>query len=167
LEAPKLSGTVFTQTNTVTLTNTPTETTLLGTGVGSLTLPADLFVAGRTIRITLAGTIASALNNTIQYRLKIGGVTFDTSVANSMSAITVDFLLEAVFTCRTTGSGGTGFGVASIKYGTPVASSTFNSAGSTALNTTGTLAVNVTGQWGGTDAGDILNVYAAIVEILN
>ena len=46
---------MFVQTATKTITNTVTETSILGTGVGTDIFPADFFVSGKMVRITLAG----------------------------------------------------------------------------------------------------------------
>jgi hypothetical protein len=161
----QVGGTVFTQTATQTVSNTATETTLFGSGVGSLTLPAGLFVAGRTIRITIGGEWVSAVGHFLTIRLKVGGTTFE-SGQSGPSNFTNSWMVTGVFTCRTTGAPGTGFGTAQGVAGITTAFG-FNSAGSVNITTTGTLAVDVTGQWNLAGVGDSVSTYVASVEVLN
>lgn len=107
---------VFTQTNTVSISNTVVESTMLGTGQGSLSIPANTLKAGTTIRLVIMGYNACSVASS--YRLRLYGDATSTTLlydslvtATYATAGTVNpFRLEFVYTIRTTGSPGTGIG---------------------------------------------------------
>jgi hypothetical protein len=146
----KVGGTLFTQTaDKVTVANV--ATTLFSTGVGSLTLPAGLFVAGRTIEITMSGYVSVATPASVHtLLLSLGGVTVATGVSTTTIASVLggEWQASATITCRTIGAGGTVVGGAAMFLSDPTnprlnvisASAT----GTAAANTTGTLTVDLT-----------------------
>jgi hypothetical protein len=165
-------GICFTQTaNSTTTANS--LTTLFGTGVGSLTLPASLFIIGRTVKLTLSGYVSTADGGagTHTLTLLLGGV----SVATGTSGATFTTILNqgwtatAEITCRTTGAGGTVIGNARFLTEIGVAPPDGIFAGPTAqttaaCNTTGTLSVDL--QLNNGNAAGILTTTNAIVEIV-
>ena len=77
----KCSGTLFSQTATVTIANTGVETALIGSGVGSLTLPGKLLRC-RQIRSTPhSGLFSTTATPTLQVKFKIAGTTILNSTA--------------------------------------------------------------------------------------
>lgn len=166
---------LFTQTADQTIANDTTETTLFGTGVGTLTLPANCLTAGRSIRITLMGywsnntanvntiRVNFAGNRAIDMANKFGGMTFIDRV----------WRVDALLTCRTTGASGSIVGQAVFMYpienGTADAAYGFGKQGDSGFtaDTTGTLALDVTWQWDAADAGNTITCTNATVELLN
>lgn len=74
---PQIYG-LFSQTGTQTVANTTVETTLIGAGVGSLSVPANYFTAGMAFRYNTGGLFRDAANNTtFRFRLRNGGILFD------------------------------------------------------------------------------------------
>ncbi len=71
-------GILFSQTSNVTVANTTTETSLLGTGIGSATLPANFAVAGRAIRVRSYGYISNTATTTSKLKIKLGNETIIT-----------------------------------------------------------------------------------------
>lgn len=141
----------FVQTNVVTVTGTTTETSLVGTGFGSPTLPANFFnQAGSIARVQLGTVITAGGATNATWRLKLGGVTLNTISgtpcgAGASCGCMVTFIYTAVTvgvsgTIRTqpvdfvcTGGGNfTGFGDNAPGTGTAT------------VNTTGTLAFDFT-----------------------
>jgi hypothetical protein len=60
-------------TTVKTTANTTTATTIFGTGVGTLTLPANFAVAGRTVRIRAGGIYSTdGAGRTIAFTMKFG-----------------------------------------------------------------------------------------------
>jgi hypothetical protein len=57
-----ITGGFFAQTSTVTVTNSVLETTVIGTGQGTVTVPANTFVVGGSYRVSGGGKI-TCLNN--------------------------------------------------------------------------------------------------------
>jgi hypothetical protein len=171
-QAMQVPGVLFTQTADAT-TTANSLTTLLGTGVGSLTLPANILVVGRTIRLTLCGyiSVADGGAGTKTLTLSLGGVTVATGTSGATFATLVnqEWIATAFITCRTAGAGGTVYGGG--RWGTQIAangggSQVFAAATATAAcNTTGTLAVDL--KFNNGDATGTVTTTVAIVEVLN
>ena len=150
---------IFTQTQTVTVANTVTETSLVGTGVGSVTLPANFFTTGKTINLHLWGIHSTVSNANLTVNLKLSGVTVATTGTvtggNGTNSI---FEMQAIITCRSTGAMGTVFvqgfydeyNLNGAKAGLP--NTTTNT-----VDTTGTIAVDVTFTWGTASPSDTIS----------
>lgn len=102
-------GCLFSQTATVTVSGTAAETTLIGAGMGSVTLPANFWTAGKTVRVKMLGVHSMPGGSpTMQIRLKIGAVTVgDTTALVDKNDTNTLHEFEALMTCRTTGNTGT------------------------------------------------------------
>ncbi|MBL7942761.1 MAG: hypothetical protein JNM00_08350 [Flavobacteriales bacterium] len=160
---------IFAQTADGTVQNTTSETTLFGTGEGSLTIPADFFKVGRTLKVTMMGIITNTGSPTIRLRVKLGGSTIIDTTAVTMGTITGTqfFIAEFLITCRTAGSSGTVIGQGMFNYWASTSSqrtATGASSGTVTVNTTGTLALDVTVQWGTASASNRISSHNAIVE---
>jgi len=168
-----LSGCIFTQTANKTIANTVTETTLFGTGVGTLTLPANFWVAGKTIRIIFHGTVADTGTPTIRIRGKLGATTIVDSTALTLPTVsgTEEYRCEVVLTCRTTGVGGTVTGSVWFLYDTTASGGEVDALNvtpaTTAFNTTVLGALDLTVEWGTASASNTITSYVSTVEILN
>tara|TARA_R110002020_G_scaffold264832_1_gene479582 strand:- start:10333 stop:11076 length:744 start_codon:yes stop_codon:yes gene_type:complete len=57
-----------------TVTNTVVETSIVGSGVGSLTVPADIFVVGDSFHAKIGGVISAQNGDTINIRIKAGAI---------------------------------------------------------------------------------------------
>jgi hypothetical protein len=77
---------IFTGTAGVTVSNTSTETTLLGSGVGSLAIPSGLTVAGKCLRFRARGywSTLAATAGTLTINFKAGASTIATTGAISV-----------------------------------------------------------------------------------
>lgn len=108
VDSVAIAGTkaLFIQTASVTVGNTTTETTLIGAGAGSVTLPANFFSStGKTARVTITGYY-SRTSGSQTWRFKIGGTTIITMLA-SINGTNVLWSLDLIITCRATGVTGT------------------------------------------------------------
>ena len=162
-------GVLFIQNSSVTVANTTTETSLLGTGVGSATLPANFAVAGRSIRVRSYGYISKTATPTATLRIKIGTVTIITSVGSLPSGLS-NALVEFDFTFRfaTIGATGTIIGQGSTK----ITSGAFVSSVGRALvmtapatiDTTIANTLDVTYQWGTASASNTVTMTNATIE---
>lgn len=56
------------------ITNTTTETSLIGTGVGTLSVPANAFNVGDSFALKMCGHLSCANNETIHIRIKSNGI---------------------------------------------------------------------------------------------
>lgn len=165
------SRVLFVQTADATITNTNVETTMFGAGIGTLTLPANFFVVGKTIRLNLRGvhTMDATPPSTV-YRVKLGGVTFATITFADANDTNQYFELDFLLTCRTTGVGGTaiGQGVILMHESTGATTADFRQlvmTATAALDTTIARILDVTAQPAVADAGSSITITNAIVEI--
>jgi hypothetical protein len=143
---------IFAQTSTVTVANTATSTTLIGTVTGVTTLPANFFGVGKTIKVFVSGTYNQANGSQdCALKLTIGGVAVGTITFNHNGGLTtVYYDAEFTLTCRTAGASGTlqFMGIGRLNH---TGSSLLNffqvSSTSASINTTGTLAIDLQADW--------------------
>lgn len=178
-------GTLFTSTATGSVVNTVTETTVIGSGVGSLTLASNYLTVGKTIRLKGYGYISTktAPVGTLGFNVNIGSTTVltgsnpDTITAGIANA---RWEVDAVMTCRTTGATGTivaqGYAawydfltVTSIPGKTVhmMAITQFVNTAATTIDTTSSQALNVTATWGTANQSNDLECTNFTVEALN
>jgi len=155
---PGVSGTsgLYAQTALGTLiTNTTVETSLMGTGVGSLTVPSNGFSVGDSFTAKVCGPLSCANNETIHVRVKSNGVTIADTGIFSMK-ITTDKYFELLidFTVTKIGAAGVAELFVNGQY-----SYNHNAAGvldgvnfalvsNTTFDTTITNALSITAEWG-------------------
>jgi len=147
---------LFAQTASSTaITNTTTETTLIGSGVGSIEVPADGFAVGDSYHAKLIGHISCNQSATIRIRIKTGSIVLvDTGVISLSQATNRHWEVNVYFTIRAIG----GAGVASIvsggifsyvkNAGTSFEGSNFLLINNTDFDTTVSNTLNVTAEWG-------------------
>ena len=165
---PVSVGGLFAQTgNSVPITGTTVETTLINGGVGTLSVPANGFSVGDSFRGDFGGVLNSANNQTIRIRIKSGSVVFVDSGLQNITNITNNvWSLSIDFTVRQIGPAGTAsivtlatFNYAKTVNGT-VEGFSFNSINNTTFDTTINNTLDVTVQWGSNNAGN--SIYSDI-----
>ena len=93
--------------NSVTVSATTVESSIIGLGVGTLTIPANGFKIGDSFRADFGGLISSKGNDDIRIRIKAGSVLLADSLAQNMRAAINDvFQLSVNFTIRKLGTAG-------------------------------------------------------------
>jgi len=163
----------FAQTADRTIANSAAEATLLGTGVGTLTFPANFWVVGRTIRFEMHGNIASTGTPTARVRLKMGATTLLDSTAITMTALagTEEWDLVGLITCRSIGASGSLRANCFFTYETGSGSTPvdrlFIAGTTTTFNTTVSGAIDITFQWGTASALNTITSRLTAIEILN
>lgn len=97
------------------VTGTAVETTIIGTGVGSLSIPANGFSVGDSFTCALDGLISCVGSATLHVRVKTlsGAILADTGIIDMEAATSKSWLLNLYFTIRNIG----GTTVASISSG--------------------------------------------------
>jgi len=163
---------MFTQTADVTVGNSDTETTLLGTGVGTLTFAADAFTVGKTVKIHATGYFSTKSSpGTFTWRFKIGTDTVASVAQIPPSALTTDgWYIDAIVTCRTTGASGQFRGQGGMFWETSSTDGTIwrdDTTANSTIDTTGSLTVDLTAQWGTADVGNTITCTNAVVTVLN
>ena len=112
---PSTSYGVFAQTTSSIPATGITEQSIIGTGVGTLTVPANAFQIGDSFTLASDGLVSSLSSATLEIHVKTlaGAVLCDTGIIDMALATNKPFLLSLYFTIRTLG----GVGVASISSG--------------------------------------------------
>lgn len=167
-----VNGTIFRQTQSVTVNTTNAETTLVGTGEGTVTLPADFLTVGKTIRVTAGGWYGTTGTPTNAVRLKYGTTTILQTSGDALSAgIGNDRMwrMQAEFTCRSVGATGTVIGEGMLAYwnggstNRPFAMQTLTTI---TINTTTSNAIGLTTQFSVSDVANTMTCALLVVEVL-
>ena len=151
---------LFAQTgDSVAVTATTTETTIINGGVGTLSVPANGFNVGDTFRAHFAGQMSAKNNDSIRIRVKAGSVVLADSGVQTMPTTTnAVWSLSLDFTIRQLGGAGTA-SVVTIGNFLHVKQSNntsqgfgFNTVNNTTFNTTIPNTLDVTVQWSSNSA---------------
>ena len=157
--------------DSVPVSGTTSEGSIIGTGVGTLSVPANGFSVGDSFNVAIMGHLSSKNNDTLTFRIKTDSVILGTIGPITMSQSTnKHFDLQLYFTIRAVGA----VGVASIISGgqfnnSKDASFTFEGADYTNINnttfdTTIPNTLDITAQWSSSDSQN--SIYSEIL-ILN
>lgn len=172
-------STQYIGTATKTVTNTAAETSALATSsIGTLTLPANFFSVGTTIRLIARGTYQTpTVPSNVVVKVKLGSTVLATvTVAGTVVATssTTNVLQgEVVITCRTTGASGTlaieGYmDFETALSGIPIyASEKLSSAASTVtVDTTSSQLLDITETWAAAQVGQGTTISITTLEQL-
>lgn len=168
-----MSTALFVQTATKNINTSASEVTLTNTGVGTLTLPANFFVAGKTIRVKATCFASTTGTPTIRTKIKLGSVIMLDSTAIAVGAALTNNLIdiEGIITCYTTGASGTFWsqGRSDIKPGAATGINFWQmvNTATVAVDTTASQAIDVTFQWGTSSASNTVTCTNLVVEVLN
>ena len=137
------------------ITDTIVETSLIGTGVGSLTIPANGFSVGDSFTAKVCGALSCANNETIHIRVKSDGVTIaDTGIFQMKLTTDKYFELILDFTIAAIGGPGTAKLFTNGQYSYnhnaagEIAGNNFALVSDTVFNTTVTNVLSITAEWG-------------------
>jgi hypothetical protein len=84
--SPQILG-FYSQTTPVTVASTAVQTSIIGTGVGSLSVPANYFTIGMGFTYRTGGLFGALNNATIRFRLTNSGTLFDSGLLTFTPAI--------------------------------------------------------------------------------
>lgn len=164
---------IFRQTASVTIVNSAAETTLIGSGVGSVTLPANFITPGMTFKVRGFGLHTAAANPSVEVKIKFGTtILLDTGIVTSGNSTNALLDIEAWITCRSSGAGGTVFAQGWYREHTGGASggtsTSFNmvNTSATTVDTTAAQTINITWQWGTASASDSATLTNLIIELV-
>ena len=172
LPLPVVYGLYAQTANSAIVTDTTAETTIIGSGVGTLSVPANGFAVGDSFRAILGGVINATNNQTIRIRMRTGSVLLlDSGLENLGSAVTNDvWSLNVDFTIRQLGTAGVAsiVSLGSFHYtktnNASVQGFGFNVVNNTTFDTTINNTLDITVEWGSASIGN--NIYSDIF-ILN
>lgn len=161
---------VFAQTESVSVIANGVEGTFVGAGVGSVTLPANFFAAGKTIRIKAYGYYTRTTGDDLRVRIYLDAtVILDTGVRSPSTVGPFGWALETDITCRTAGAPGTVMGQGRLELSTSATASVIwqlaNTGAAINVTTTGALVVNCTALWNG--AGNSFTCTNLVITSMN
>ena len=107
---PTTSYGLFAQTaDSTPVTATAVETTIIGPGVGGLSIPANAFSIGDSFTCSLDGLMSCTSASTIHIRVKTlsGALLADTGIIDLAAATSKNWIMNLYFTIRTLGAAGT------------------------------------------------------------
>lgn len=159
----------FVATADATVANTGSETSIIGTGSGSLTLAAAFFTVGKTIRVTAYGFISNTGTPTLEIKVKLGStIIAATGAVTTASGLTTALLsVDLLLTCRTTGASGTVIASGIVNIGAVSAGLYPVSGAAVTVDTTATQAVGLTATWGAADPANTLSIVNVVVSKQN
>jgi len=160
---PLVYGLYAQTANSTPVAGTTTESTLIGTGAGTLSVLANQFAVGDSFRADFGGVLDVGNNQTIRIRVKTGSVVLLDSGVQNITNITSDiWSLSVNFTVRQTGAAGVAsivslgtFNYSKTNNGT-VEGFSFNTVNNTTFDTTINNTLDVTVEWGSTDIGNVI-----------
>lgn len=167
---------LFTQTASQTVSATIAKTTILGTGVGSTTVPASQIIPGKTYRVRIEGIYSTPplLNlGTFTCRMEINGtvVTSSSTLTLLASASNSAFSAEQIITFRTVGNSGTVVATGCLSFNSALNTRSYvdmnTGTGTVTINTTSGVTFTPTVQWGSTNASHSVTSLIATLEALN
>ena len=173
-----MPGIMYTSTANASVSDTTSETSLLGTGVGWVSsgvmqpLPASFFVPGKSLLVRVTGYITNTGTPTLRIRCKLGSTAVVDTTAFTTGAITGNglFIANFILTNRSTGGSGTVFGQGVFNYATTtsaVSSITAANTTTSTINTASTNTLDVTAQWGTASSSNTIVSTNVTVEVLN
>lgn len=159
----------FVQTATVTVNTTASETTLLGAGAGSLTLPANSLIVGSRVVFDASGIQSNTgATPTITFRFDYGGVDLCVTAAITTPGTdsNVGWSAHAEFIVRTIGATGTVFAQGYLLYDNGTKERfTMATTATVTIDTTAATALNFTCQWSASAAGNTCSCTNASVTL--
>lgn len=163
---------LFSQTgNSITVSGTTVESTIIGSGLGTMSVPPNGFSIGDSFRADFGGVMNAANNETIRIRVRSNGsILLDSGPQNLGSSVVGDILtLSLNFGIRQVGVAGVAnivslgrFSYAKTNNGT-VQGFGFNTVNDTTFDTTVLNTLNVTIEWGSNNANN--NIYTDLFTL--
>jgi hypothetical protein len=162
---------LYTQTETGNnVTASTTESSIVGGGLGTLTVPANGFQVGDSFHAIIKGHISSANNQTLRIRVKSGSVLLaDTGLITLPQITSKHFKLDIDFTVRALGSAGSSSIVSGGEFtyskdaSNAFEGSNFSVENNTTFNTTISNTLDITVQWGSNNASN--SIYSEIFTL--
>lgn len=164
----RLVGCIFSQTADVTFSNTLSVLSLVGSGVGTVTIKANTPVAGKTVRLRARGAFnSSATPPTLNFQVFLGPTRVCVTSAITLPASQTARYWDAEFDLTFRSGGASGSVYAS---GRAMISSNFGIASSpapTTLDTTGDLPIDLRASFSLADPANSITCSTLTLEVLN
>ncbi len=178
IDSIKVKG-LFTQIATQTIATTTTKTSIVGTGIGSLTIPANTLTVGKTYRMHIEGMYSTPLLlnlATVTCRMELNGTAITTASTSSLASLLASannsaFQADQIITIRTTGSSGTLVAFGQLTFTTSTTARGYidmnTGVNPVAINTTISNTFTPTIQLGNSNSGNTISSFVCTFEALN
>jgi len=177
IQINRVNSGFFAQTgDSTTVSGTTDELTLLGSGVGSISVPANTFQIGDSYALNMGGKLrTNGAGQSITIRIdaisgssRVELATTGVLALDNLNALR-DFVLEVEFTIRNTGGPGTASLMTSgyfdyVKNNGDLEGKLFSSLESTNFDTTVTKTLDITVQWSAADTDNQIYSHIAILR---
>lgn len=159
-----LSGGLYSQTgNSVTVSGTTSETTIIGNGSGTLSVPASGFSVGDSFTVKMFGNVGAKNGNTLTIKIKSGSIILGTTGAINMPSVTNSyFSLDVGFTIRSIGATGiasiisSGFFSFTQNASGSLEAASFSTLNNTTFDTTIPNTLNITAEFSTTNSSNFI-----------
>jgi hypothetical protein len=149
------------QLSTVTVANTTTETT-----VYTASVPANSWVAGNVLDMTMFGEISNDVGgDDVTVNVKVGGTTIATVVTDGRRLTNTCWEIRGHSIIRTVGESGTAAWLMTLRIDGQDTDFTCSDAGT--YDTTGALDITVTATWEAEDADNVFKCIGGFMEYKN
>lgn len=153
---------IFAQTSdSVTVSGTTSETTIIGGGIGSLTVPSNGFSVGDSFKLIVSGDLSANNNDTLTLRVKSGSAILGSTGAISLPGVTnKHFSFDIHFTIRQIGAAGVasiisvGFFTYNKDASAGFEGGSFSTLNNTTFDTTISNTLDITAQFSSTNAAN-------------
>ena len=151
--------------------NTTDELTIIGNGLGSLSIPANGFVRGNTFKCYLEGSLSSLNNADLTINIRENGNILATTGAMSLVSTSGNFYqMEITFVIRQIGAAGTAEIMTSGAFNYTKTSNNspevigFEQDNTTTFDTTTDSTLDITAQWGAANASNSIDTHVLTLQ---
>lgn len=151
--------------------NTTDELTIIGNGLGSLSIPANGFVRGNTFKCYLEGSLSSLNNADLTINIRDNGNVLATTGAMSLVSTSGNFYqMEITFVIRQIGAAGTAEIMTSGAFNYTKTSNNspevigFEQDNTTTFDTTTDSTLDITAQWGAADPDNSIDTHVLTLQ---
>lgn len=155
--ADKSINVLYTSTADGSVGNTVTPTSIIGTGAGTLTIPANYLVAGSTIKVKSFGVFTNDAGNSIYFQTTLGGSNMGLTASNTIIGALSGQTYEIEYTISVRGTGTTAAIVTSVRLtytsAAGIESVVLNNFSGATVNTTISNAIDFQGRFNAASSG--------------
>jgi hypothetical protein len=151
--------------------NTTDELTIIGNGLGSLSVPANGFVRGNTFRVYVEGSLSSLNNSELTINIRDNGNVLATTGAMTLVETSGNYYyLDVNFVIRQVGEAGTAEIMTSGAFNYTKISNNrsevigFDQDNTTTFDTTTDSILDITAQWGAASASNSIDTHVLILQ---
>jgi hypothetical protein len=151
--------------------DTTDELTIIGNGLGSLSIPANGFVRGNTFKCYLEGSLSSLNNADLTINIRENGNILATTGAMSLVSTSGNFYqMEITFVIRQIGAAGTAEIMTSGAFNYTKTSNNspevigFEQDNTTTFDTTTDSTLDITAQWGASDPANSIDTHVLTLQ---